>query len=65
MKFLKKLFKSKEEKWKEKLMKDYEEGKVLKIEKPNPQNQNQNNNQNNNKNKHHHNHKHNKNKERR
>jgi len=34
-KFLKNLFKSKEEKHREKLLKDYEEGKFLKIEKPN------------------------------
>lgn len=45
--FIKKpIFKSKEQKWKEKLMKDYEEGKVLKIEKPSIQdNQNRQNNQ--------------------
>lgn len=39
-------FKSKKRKWKEKLMKDYEEGKVLKVETPNPH-QDNNNNQNN------------------
>lgn len=47
------IFKSKETKWKEKLMKDYEEEKVLKIEAPTPHQEN-NNNQNNN---HAHNHK--------
>ena len=40
--FKKPLFKSKEQKWKEKLMKDYKEGKVLKIEKPNQNNNNEN-----------------------
>jgi hypothetical protein len=30
-------FKSKEEKNREKLLKDYEEGKIVKIETPNPQ----------------------------
>jgi len=46
-------FKSKAQKWNEKLMKDYEEGKFLEVEAPNNQNNNNQNNQNNNQNKNH------------